>query len=161
VPKAFGSVATPSSFARERYNGVNAFVFVNAAGARQPFRFAFLPVAGTDHLAPADAAKMAPDFLVNELPQRLAKEPVSFRVMAQLANPGDQTKDSSQPWRSDRKMADMGTITLKRAVADNDQAQRDLRYLPNRLAPGIEVSDDPMIDSRVRAYVISFGRRAR
>ena len=32
-------VATPSSFARETYNGVNAFVFVDAAGKRQPFRF--------------------------------------------------------------------------------------------------------------------------
>ena len=29
----------PSSFARETYNGVNAFVFVDAAGKRQPFRF--------------------------------------------------------------------------------------------------------------------------
>jgi catalase len=46
-------------------------------------------------------------------------------------------------------------------VADNVQAQKDLHYLPNRLTDGIEVSDDPLIDARVRAYVISFGRRAQ
>jgi catalase len=161
VGKAFGSVGTPSSFARETYNGVDAFVFVNAEGKRQPFRFQFVPVAGVEHLAPGDAAKQPPDFLVDELPQRLAKETVAFHVIAQLAEPGDQTRDPSQPWPADRKRVDMGTLTLTGAVADNAKAQRDLRFLPNRLNPGIEVSDDPLIDARVRAYVISFGRRAR
>jgi catalase len=86
---------------------------------------------------------------------------VVFHLMAQLANPGDQTKDPSEPWPADRKEADMGTITLTQAAADNAKAQAELRYLPNRLEPGIEVSDDPLIDARVRAYVISFGRRAQ
>jgi catalase len=104
---------------------------------------------------------MAPDFLMDELPARLAKHPVSFHLMAQLANPGDQTKDPTQPWPADRKMVNLGTITLTKAVADNVQAQKDLHYLPNRLTDGIEVSDDPLIDARVRAYVISFGRRAQ
>ncbi len=158
---AFASAATPSSFAREQYNGVDAFVFVNAAGQKQPFRFQLGPVAGVDHLAPADAAKMAPDFLVDELPQRLAKQPVGFHLIAQLANPGDQTRDPSQPWPDDRRTVDMGTITLTKAAPDDAQAQKDLRLLPNRLEPGIEVSDDPLIDARVRAYVISFGRRAQ
>ena len=81
--------------------------------------------------------------------------------MAQLANQGDETKDPTKPWPADRKLVDMGTITLTKAAADNDKAQKELRYLPNRLTSGIEVSDDPLIDARVRAYVISFGRRAQ
>ena len=161
APKAFGLLATPSSFARETYNGVDAFIFVNAEGTRQPFRFQFVPAAGPDHLSAADAAKLPPDALVDELPSHLATGPVVFRVMAQLASPGDQTKDPTQPWPADRKMVDMGTITLTKAVPDNAAAQKALRYLPNALTPGIEVSDDPLIDARVRAYVISFGRRAQ
>jgi catalase len=161
VKKAFGAISTPASFAREIYNGVDAFIFVNAAGNRQPFRFRIMPAGGAEHLSPEDAAKQPPDFLVDELPRRLEKGPVVFHLMAQLANPGDQTKDPSEPWPADRKEADMGTITLTRAVADNAKAQAELRYLPNRLEPGIEVSDDPLIDARVRAYVISFGRRAQ
>ena len=106
------------------------------------------------------AAKQPPDFLVDELPRRMAEEPVAFHVIAQLANPEDQTRDPTKPWPEDRKRIDMGTITLTRAAADNAKAQRDLHFLPNRLTPGIEVSDDPLIDARVRAYVISFGRRA-
>jgi catalase len=161
VGPALGSVATPSSFARETYNGVDAFIFVSKDGKKQPFRFKIVPVAGTVHLPPAKAANMAPDFLVDELPARLAKGKVQFRLMAQLANPGDQTKDPSQPWPADRKLVDMGTITLTKAAADNGKAQKELHYLPNRLTAGIEVSDDPLIDARVRAYVISFGRRAQ
>jgi catalase len=93
VPAAFATVSTPTSFAREDYYGIDAFVFVDPAGGRQPFRFQFLPLAGVEHLSKADAARQAPDFLMDELPARLAKEPVKFRVVAQLANPGDQTKD--------------------------------------------------------------------
>ena len=159
VAKAFGAVSTPVSFARETYNGVDAFIFVNANGDRQPFRFQLVPVAGTQHLSSAEAARMPPDFLVDELPARLAKEAVAFHLIAQLANPGDQTRDPTQPWPEDRRRVHMGTLVLTGAAADNVKAQRDLRFLPNRLASGIEVSDDPLIDARVRAYVISFGRR--
>ena len=161
VPKAFASAQTPSSFARDQYNGVDAFIFVNAKDERQPFRFQFQPALGTDIVSADVAAKMAPDGLLTELPERLAKGPVSFKVMAQLANAGDQTKDPTQPWPSDRKMQDMGTITLTAPVADEAKAQHDLRFLPNHLQPGIEVSDDPLIDARVRSYLISFGRRAQ
>lgn len=88
-------------------------------------------------------------------------ESVAFHVMAQLTNPGDQTRDPSQPWPADRRMVDPGTIALTKPVADNVRAQQALRLLPNQLPPGIEVSDDPLTDARVRAYVISFGRRAQ
>src|SRR3954452_23995764 len=131
VGKALGAIHTPTSFARETYNGVDAFIFVNAAGDRQPFRFRIVPAAGTEHLSPEEVAKQPPDFLVDELPQRLAKGPVVFHLLAQLANPGDQTKDPTQPWPEDRKVVDMGTITLSHALADNAQAQAELRYLPN------------------------------
>jgi catalase len=160
VPKAFGSVSTPASFAQETYNGVDAFVFVNAAGKRQPFRFKIVPDAGTKHLPPAEAAKLPADFLMDELPARLAKGNVVFHLLAQIAAPGDQTKDPSQPWQPDRKLVDMGTITLTKAAPDNAAAQKAFHVLPNALTPGIEVSDDPLITARVRAYVISFGRRA-
>jgi catalase len=161
VVKASAAVSTPTSFAREVYNGVNAFILVNAAGSRQPFRFQFQPVAGAEHLAPAEAAKMPPNFLVDELPRRLVKAPVAFRVMAQLANRGDQTSDPSQPWPADRRMVDLGTITLTKAAADTAAAEKELVFWPNRLEDGIEVSDDPMITTRFQAYVISFGRRSQ
>lgn len=152
---------TPASFAQEVYNGVDAFVFVNKSGARQAFRFQLVPAAGAVHLSPAEAARQPPDFLIDELPQRMARQKVVFRLMAQLANPGDPTNDATRPWPANRRMVDMGTITLTTPAADQVTAARDLHLLPSQLEPGIEVSDDPLIGARVQAYVISFGRRAQ
>jgi catalase len=45
------------------------------------------------HLSAAEIAKKSPDYLVDELPERLKKGPVTFHIKAQLAAPGDATKD--------------------------------------------------------------------
>ncbi|MGY2049570.1 catalase family peroxidase [Methylobacterium sp. JK268] len=154
-------IGTPTSLARQVYNGVNAFVFVDAAGKRTPFRYRFVPVEGTEYLDEAEAAKRDPNFLMSEIPARLVKEPVRFRVLAQLANPGDSTKDASQPWPEDRRLVEMGTLTLTKAVPNSDEAQKALLFMPNALPDGIEVSDDPLIDARVQSYAISFSRRSQ
>jgi catalase len=159
VLAANATVATPTSLARENYYGIDAFVFVDAAGKRQPFRFQILPEAGVEHLTAVDAAKQAPDFLMQELPSRIARQPVKFRLLAQLANPGDQTKDPTQAWPADRKTVELGTITLDKPVADSATAEKALLYLPTNLTDGVEESDDPLIDVRSAAYAVSFGRR--
>ena len=46
VGPAFASATTPASYVRETYNGVNAFVFIDADGKRSPFRFQIAPLAG-------------------------------------------------------------------------------------------------------------------
>ena len=161
VPKAFATARTPTSFARETYNGVDAFIFVAADGTKQPFRFRVVPEAGTEYMTPDQVAKATPDALIDELTKRLAAGPVKFRVLAQLPNPGDPIDDATRPWPDDRKLADMGTITITGLAPDNTKAQSMLRLLPNRLEPGIELSDDPLIMARVQAYLISFGRRAQ
>jgi len=66
VPAAFATVATPDSFADEEYYGVDAFVFINKAGARQAIRYQMVPERVV-HLDAADAAKRPPDFLMEEL----------------------------------------------------------------------------------------------
>ncbi len=160
APKALATVGTPASFAQETYNGVDAFVFVNAAGKRQAFRFKTVPEAGEVHLSAANAAKQAPNYLMDELPARLKKAPVRFKLLAQLAQSGDQTSDATKPWPADRKLVDLGTITLTNGVADSATAQKALLFLPGSLTAGIEPSDDPLIDARDDAYAVSFSRRS-
>jgi catalase len=160
VPGALGNLATPVSYARETYNGVNAFVFVDAAGQRHPFRFRLSPVAGEAHMSAAEAARQPPDFLADGLRAELAKGPVRFRLLAQMAELGDRTADPSQPWPDTRRLVDLGEIALTEPAADNDAAQKELMLLPGSLADGIEPSDDPMIALRDETYAVSFSRRA-
>lgn len=159
--QAFGALRTPSSFAREVYNGVDAFVFVSTDGKRQPFRYRVDPAAGVDYLEPAAAAARAPDFLVAELPERLKAGPVTFDLNAQLAEPGDAVADPSQAWPAERKVTHIGTIVLDKAVADSAGAEKALLFMPQNLTAGIEASDDPLIDVRNASYAISFGRRSQ
>ncbi len=159
VPAALAPLGTPVSFAQETYNGVDAFIFTSDAGKKQPFRFRIDPAAGTKHLTPAEAANQPPNFLMEELPKRLAKHPVQFKLMAQLANPGDPTKDPTKAWPADRKVVEIGTITLTKAVPDSAEAQKKLLFLPNNLPSGIDPSDDPLIETRSEAYAVSFSRR--
>jgi catalase len=112
------------------------------------------------HLDPAEAAKMAPDFLVNELPARLAHAPVTFHLKAQLASPGDSTKDPSQPWPDSDEVVELGVLTIDKPVSNSLDAQKKLLFLPGQLTDGIETSDDPMIDIRNGAYAVSFSRRS-
>ena len=161
VKLAFASAKTPTSFARQRYNGLNAFVFVDADGRRQPFRVQFVPVAGVALMDAATAASADPDVLMNELRQRVAAGPVEFRMVAQLAAPGDAANDATKPWPQDRRRVVLGTLTLDRLPAEQEPANADLELLPTRLAPGIQVSNDPLIRARAQTYDISIGRRER
>jgi catalase len=158
VPRALASVATPVSLARETYNGINAFVFVDGTGKRQPFRFRIAPVLGNAHLAPADAARQPVDFLMDEMGERLAREPVAFRLLAQIAEPGDPTDDPTRPWPEDRELVDLGGIDVT-GLADAE-TDRTLLFLPSNVPGGIEPSDDPLIELRSEAYPISFARRS-
>ncbi|MCF4125112.1 catalase family peroxidase [Methylobacterium sp. SyP6R] len=161
APKALASARTPSSFGRQVYNGVNAFVLVDAAGKRTPFRYRIVPVAGEEILSADEAKAKGPNYLVEEMPAHLAKAPVAFRIEAQIAQPGDSTKDATVPWPEDRRFVDLGTLTLTKAVPDSQTAEKALLFMPNNLPDGVEVSDDPLIDARVQAYAISFGRRSQ
>jgi catalase len=160
VPAAFATVATPDSFADEQYYGIDAFVLVDKAGKKQAVRYQMVPE-HVVHLSAADAGKKSPDFLMDELAQRLKREPVTFHLKAQLAEPGDSTSDPSQPWPEERKIVDLGILTIDKAVANSAEAQKSLVFLPGQLTDGIEQSDDPLIDVRNGAYAVSFSRRSQ
>jgi len=71
-----------------------------------------------------------------------------------------RSSDPSQPWPDDRKVVDLGVLTLDTPV-DTLQAQKKLLFLPNRLTDGIELSDDRLPVIRSEVYTLAFARRAR
>jgi catalase len=158
-PASFGSAPTPNSFADQEYHGIDAFIFVDKSGHRQAVRYLMTPEKAVT-LTAEEAARKPPNFLVDDLPQRIAKRPVVFHLKAQLAAPSDQTKDPSQPWPADRKVVDLGVLTLD-TPADTLEVQKKLLFLPNRLTDGIELSDDRLPVIRSEVYVLAFARRAR
>jgi catalase len=160
APKAIGSLPIPDSFADEEYHGIDAFIFVSKSDQRQAVRYVITPEKLV-HITPEEAAKQSSDYLFEDLAKRIAQRPVVFHLKAQLAEPGDQTKDASQPWPEDRKVVDLGVLTLTKVVPDSLEAQKKLLFVPTNLTPGIELSDDPLPSVRAAAYGVSFGRRSQ
>jgi catalase len=150
----------PTSFAREAFFAVSAFEFTNAQGARRFGRYRVQPAAGTQYLSDADAAMKAPNFLVDEMWQRVAKEPVKLRIVVQLAEDGDPTDDATVRWPESRPQVAFGDVTLD-AMAPNDAAeQRRIIFDPIPRVDGIAASADPLFDPRANVYLMS-GRRRR
>ncbi|HEU5041319.1 MAG TPA: catalase family peroxidase [Gemmatimonadales bacterium] len=149
----------PASFATLAYFGNNAFVFVDSAGVKRAGRYQILPAAGIVTLDSAKAAKAGAEYLFEDLPRRLARGPVRFRLVAQMASPGDQTSDGSIVWPDDRKIVELGTLSLTAIAPDNEKLQRDLMYNPIFLTQGIQLSDDPLIPLRSAVYALSVAHR--
>jgi catalase len=160
APKAIGSLPIPDSFADEEYHGIDAFIFVSKSGKKQAVRYVITPEKLV-HISPEEAAKRSSDYLFEDLSKRIAQKPLVFHVKAQLAEPGDQTKDASQAWPEDRKVVDLGVLTLTKVVPNSSEAEKKLLFLPTNLTPGIELSDDPLPSIRTAAYGVSFGRRSQ
>lgn len=151
---------SPASFAKENFYGVTAMRFINKEGANRYGRYRILPDAGVEHLDPEITKDKGPDFLFDELSERIAAAPISFQVFAQLANEGDEVNDVAVHWPEDRPLARLGQMVLT-APAENDaQEQKKIIFDPIPRVDGIEPSDDPLLEVRAAVYLLS-GRRRR
>src|SRR5262249_7049584 len=106
----------PTSFARQAYFAVTAFQFTNAKGVSRFGRFRLRPEDGTEFLTPEAAAQKTADFLAAELSERLAKGPVRFHVLVQLAVDGDAVDDATAVWPETREEVTFGTLTLTERI---------------------------------------------
>ena len=155
APKPF-----PTSFAHESFFAVSAFQFTNAKGKSRFGRYRVLPVAGGEYLDEAAAAKQSPNFLLDDIQQRVKKEPVKFSIKVQLAEDGDVTDDATVRWPESRKLVDFGEIAVTEVAADNAAEQQQIIFDPIPRVDGIEASADPLFNPRANIYLMS-GRRRR
>jgi catalase len=150
----------PASFARENYFGVNAFRFISADGNSRFGRYRIRPVVGAEHLDKAAAAAKPANFLFDEITARVAKGPVKFEIMVQLAESGDVVDDATINWPEDRSQTRFGTIELTEVAPNGESEQRKIIFDPIPRIEGIEPSADPLLDTRASVYLMS-GRRRR
>ncbi len=163
-PAALAFVQTPkpapSSFATERYFGVTAMRFLNAAGSARYGRYRIVPEAGVDHLDEAAAAGQDASYLFDELSALIAKGAIGFRISVQVAREGDVVDDATIHWPEDRTMIPFGRIQLTGLAENNEAEQKKIIFDPIPRVDGIEPSDDPLLELRAAIYLLS-GRRRR
>jgi catalase len=158
-PKALAFIQlpkpTPSSFGKEKYFAVNAFKFIAADGTETFIRYRFIPAAGEDHLDEETLKTKTPNFLFDNVGELLAAGPIVFKLLAQIAEPGDITDDCTEQWPEERKLVELGTLSLTSLADDDAEKQRNTIFDPIPRVEGIVESADPILQVRAGVYLIS------
>ena len=147
------------SYAEEQFNSLNSFIFVDSSGTEHAVRWSLLPAAQPVSVPPDDLAKRGPDFLEQEITERVRGGPQRWTMVVTVANPGDTTADPAKAWPGDRRTVQVGTLTVQQIEAERDGPCRDINFDPTVLPTGIMTSDDPFPAARSSAYAMSYDLR--
>lgn len=150
-----------ASFLQAEYFAIHAFRFVGADGTARYGRYRWAPDQGTAALTPEEAEARAPDYLRDDLLERLADGPASFTLHIQLAGEGDDPSDPATEWPADRESIVAGRLEITGPVADQENGCERLLFDPTRLCDGIEESEDLVLKARPHAYAVSSRRRKK
>ena len=153
--------AVPASYAQVTYHAEHAFRFTAADGTSRFGRYRFVPQASEAFVAPDEAGKRSPSFLREELEGRLRTGPVAFRLLLQLAEPGDPTDDVTALWPEGRPVVELGRLEITGISPTSAADERRLIFDPSNCTDGIDLSADPILQARSAAYAISYERRTK
>jgi catalase len=92
-----GSAPWTGSYAEERHNALNAFIFTDAGGQEHVVRWSMRPEARPVPVPPEQLATRAPDFLDQDIKARVAAGPVRWTMEVTVAEPGDPVADPAKP----------------------------------------------------------------
>ncbi len=148
-----------SGFENSTFHGLNAFRFINAAGDSTPVRWLLTPEQPFE-AAGAATANQDKNYLFDALIAAIHRQPLRWRLIVVVGQPGDPTDDATVAWPEEREQVDVGTLTLGRVESDDTSAATDITFDPLVLPAGIAPSDDPLLSARSAVYARSFTRRA-
>jgi catalase len=149
-----------ASYAEERFNSLDSFIFEDSKGASHAVRWSLVPAAQPVPVSPEELTTRGPDFLEQEITERVQSGPVRWSLFLTVANPGDPTADPTRSWPQDRRTIEVGTLIARQIEADRDGPCRDINFDPTVLPAGIKTSDDPFPAARSSVYAKSYDLRA-
>jgi catalase len=148
-----------ASFTTAPYYSPHTFWLVDDASERHPVRYRWTPDGGEQRIADDEARGRGRDYLHEELIERLAPGPASFRLRLQLPADGDPLDDATALWPDDRELVDAGRLEIGAVIEDPERDGHIDVFDPTRVPDGVELSDDPVLHARPRAYSVSAYRR--
>jgi catalase len=154
------SAEPPASYAQVTYNGLHAFRYVKEEGEGRYVRFSWEPEAGEATISDEEARERGPDYLQDEIVERISREPVGFRLVLQLAEEGDPLDDPTAAWPEERERVVVGRLEISGEEEERERGDDVLVFDPTRVTDGIELSDDPILNFRPKAYSVSVERRS-
>jgi catalase len=153
------SHARTESWSEDQFNSLNSFVFVDASDSKYVVRWSLVPAVKPVALSPEELTKRGPNFLDQDIAQRVAAGPQQWELVVTIASPGDPTADPTKVWPVGRRAVNVGTLTVRQIEPEADGPCRDINFDPTVLPVGIMTSDDPFPAARSAAYRVSYDSR--
>jgi catalase len=148
-----------ASFAQATYFNPHAFALLAADGTRTWVRWRFVSDLPEQRIPDDEARERGRDYLHRDLADRLRAGPVRFAFRIQLAADDDPLDDPTAVWPDDRELIEAGALELT-GLADDPEGNGHIEVFdPTRVIDGIELSDDPILRARPKAYSVSAYRR--
>jgi catalase len=151
-----GTLKPPRSYAEATYYPIHAYRWLTGAGHGSWVRYRFVPQAA-DRRRPTGRFH-GDDRLQDEMAARLQAGPVSFDLVVTVAGPKDNPHDPMSVWKGSRDFV-AGWLEITGAEVDHEADGDVVVFDPTRVVDGIELSDDPILRYRARAYAVSVARR--
>ncbi len=158
--KIIKSHEVSSGFDNSTFNGLNAFLFVDAAGTSTPVRWTLAPLQPFTPASASGAAQGNKNYLFDGLIASMHQHPLQWHLILTVGQPGDPTDDATLPWPAGREQVDVGTLTLDSVESEDAGPCRMINFDPLVLPAGIAASNDPLLSPRSAIYSQSFTRRA-
>jgi len=161
VPAVTAAITAPmpESYARLTYHGIHAFKFVAADGSSRHARWHLVPDDGDASISDDEAAARDPDYLQQELADRLATAPAGFHLELELAEADDAVDDPTAVWPEGRTRVRIARVEVTGLAFDRERDGDILVFDPTRVPDGIELTADPILHARSGAYRVSVARR--
>jgi catalase len=156
LPETTRILNSRASFAARRYYPFHAFKWIDAGGGERYVRYAWLPTIDEPDISKSEAKRRGPNYLFDDLEQRLDRAPVRWDLAVQIAGEGDDPHDPSSVWPEERERVIVGTLEVTGIDPDADDG---IVMDPVRLVDGIEASGDPALLYRPPVYDLSHTRR--
>ena len=160
LPANLSALRPPQSYALCRYYAIHAYRWLDADGGERWVRYRWEPAERGKPLSAGDAKKRGRDYLQEDIRERVAREPVRFTLVLQIAGEGDDPHDPTSNWPDERERVEAGTLELTGPDEEREQGDDVLVFDPTRVVDGIELSDDPILTYRPAAYSESIERRS-
>lgn len=148
-----------SGFENSTFNGLNAFRFINAAGATAWVRWSMVPFQPVEPASATPPKDAGTNYLFDALIASVHKEPLRWHLLVTVGQAEDPTDNATVPWPANRQQVDVGTLTIDRVESEDTSPARDINFDPLILPDGMAASDDPLLSARSAVYSRSFTRR--
>lgn len=163
ITHLWSDLGTPASYREMNGSGVHAYVWVNARGERTYVRYTWRSQQGERNLSAQQAAEMqGRDFqhMTTDLYEniRAGRNP-SWDLFVQRLRPDQMAAldfdplDSTKAWpESLASLERVGRMTLNRMPTNYFAEVEQLAFSPGSVVPGVEPSEDRLLQGRLFSY---------